>query len=250
MRYKPLALIIGLLIVVAISVDVEAYAVQSRTWLSAIQTYKRTSGYNNAGANFTNRANEAAAEWTADTVFSLSHNSGSVNTLDYKTPDAPYQDALGVTYWYFDGPYRTRAETVINNTKPWHALTGNPPAEFYDLESILVHEFGHFIGLGHDDGTGVMRATFAPGVKVDQVNNDDKNGVKYLYESGYNSTHPVEIGSWWVGYGAYDNTTKFVLHKGTNWIESISSPYLARDNSLSWSNALGAVSGLGFVSVN
>lgn len=46
-------------------------------------------------------------------MFNLSYNAFSNNTVEYHVPAAPYDSMLGVTYWYYNGPYLTQFNIVI-----------------------------------------------------------------------------------------------------------------------------------------
>jgi hypothetical protein len=59
----------------------------------------------------------------------------------------------------------------------------------YDLQSILTHEAGHFIGIAHSPlPTAVMYASYAPGsVAQRQLTDDDIQAVCAIYPSTYNA---------------------------------------------------------------
>ena len=74
------------------------------------------------------------------------------------------------------------------------ALPGNPGA--YDLESILIHELGHFFGFSHSLVVGAMMYPFAPpvgtytgtrpssGAPDAPLGDDDRAGLRVLYSGG------------------------------------------------------------------
>ena len=100
----------------------------------------------------------------------------------------PYDDPANtlalttVTYGVDDGAI-FEAYTEINTTPP-HLITMQepPPAgsSAYDLQAILTHEAGHFLGLAHaTDATSVMYAYYLPG-RV-QLTSDDVAGFCAVY---------------------------------------------------------------------
>jgi hypothetical protein len=79
---------------------------------------------------------------------------------------------LGVT-WYSTSV--DEADTVLNTRFQW--TTGGTG---FDLQTVLLHEIGHTLGLDHTSVTGaVMEATYA-GVRQ-ALHQDDQRGVTYLY---------------------------------------------------------------------
>lgn len=54
----------------------------------------------------------------------------------------------------------------------------------YDLQSIVLHEVGHFIGLNHsDNGEAVMYASYSPGSVSRKLQADDLNALCTVYPS-------------------------------------------------------------------
>jgi matrixin len=67
----------------------------------------------------------------------------------------------------------------------WHSGAGAPPAGAFDMESVLKHEFGHFVGLNHTCFVGrprpVMSDSIGPGVRRRRLRADDIAGFCDLY---------------------------------------------------------------------
>ena len=81
---------------------------------------------------------------------------------------------LAVT-WY--GTSTDEADMVLNTRFPW---TTNPNGNGYDVQTVMLHENGHVVGLGHSPVSGsVMQAAYA-GVQR-SLGQDDERGETYLY---------------------------------------------------------------------
>lgn len=63
-------------------------------------------------------------------------------------------------------------------------------AQGVDLPSILTHEVGHFLGLGHspDDPAAVMRLRYSPGQDLRELTADDVAGICSIYPPGRATT--------------------------------------------------------------
>lgn len=76
---------------------------------------------------------------------------------------------LAATWYVTSGD--PEADMVINDRVNWNSI---------DLETVLLHENGHALGLGHSTATGsVMAATYA-GENL-TLTDDDIRGITYLY---------------------------------------------------------------------
>jgi Matrixin/Carboxypeptidase regulatory-like domain len=83
---------------------------------------------------------------------------------------------LGITWYATSPPYE--ADTALNTRFAWSDNASATNA--YDAQTVLLHEFGHTVGLGHSsDPDAVMYATYQ-GVRR-SLNHDDQEGVTYLY---------------------------------------------------------------------
>ncbi len=109
---------------------------------------------------------------------------------------------LGTTwYWYWSTTKEIfEADMVINDYYNWDT-SGAPAGDEFDLQSVVLHEFGHFLHLGHDDNPGaVMYPSIAPGVVARTLHANDIAGIQYIYPappppcvSDFNGNGTVEL---------------------------------------------------------
>ncbi len=83
------------------------------------------------------------------------------------------------------------ADICVSNTDLWHEDndTLSCGAGCYDMESVLLHEFGHWVSLGHEDDTTVilpspvMKSTLSPCEFRRTLQPDDVEGLNYVYDA-------------------------------------------------------------------
>jgi hypothetical protein len=125
----------------------------------------------------------------------------ATNDCGVKPCDTSVHDALHViifddTSWPFDDPNNTLAMTTVTygvdsgeiydadmQVNTWqHAISATEPplTGTFDLQSILTHEAGHFLGFAHATSTvPIMYAQYQPGHT--QLTPDDIDGVCAVY---------------------------------------------------------------------
>jgi hypothetical protein len=80
-----------------------------------------------------------------------------------------YNDATGEIY---------DADIEVNAANNAVTITDDPQKVQYDLQAILTHEVGHFIGIAHSpDANAVMYASYNPGSTSQRTLTDDDVGV-------------------------------------------------------------------------
>lgn len=109
----------------------------------------------------------------------------------------PKEDGANVIYWrsswdknksdlqastnlYWTNQETREADILLNAHD--FKITDNPKADEIDLESLLVHEMGHILGLGHIDGKdSVMISKLAFGEKRQQPSENDLKNLSCRY---------------------------------------------------------------------
>jgi hypothetical protein len=101
---------------------------------------------------------------------------------NYKSAD----NTLAKTTVTYDTVSGVILDADIELNHAYNELTVSDETIVYDLESILTHEFGHFIGLDHTlDFEATMNAAYDPGTKeLRTLEQDDIAGACAVYPPG------------------------------------------------------------------
>jgi hypothetical protein len=118
-------------------------------------------------------------------------DSGNQNVVIFRDDSWPYHDvnnALALTTVTFDAISGEifDADTEVNSYQYPLAVRDPIPFEGYDLESIVTHEMGHFLGLAHSGDTrATMFARYEPGSTTKRnLAADDREGICTIYPPG------------------------------------------------------------------
>jgi hypothetical protein len=111
----------------------------------------------------------------------------NANTIIFHDDAWPYpelSDAVALTTTHFDEAtgYILDSDIEIDSTLPL-STSDEVPQGSYDLQSILTHEAGHFLGLAHSYQPGaVMQPSYRPGNADERtLGEDDIAGICAIY---------------------------------------------------------------------
>jgi hypothetical protein len=245
-KLRTFAIVVGMFCAMTVSFNVKAFRPNTRPWLNNNTTYSKTAALTGQ-PGFATATDTAAANWSSQTMFTYIIDASSDNRVDYRRPDAPYQNILMVTYsWWGSDVYRDKIEIVVNTQTdsigviPWHTGSGTPPPNYYSFQTIMTHEMGHGAGLGHVPGTSVMKSSFGP-QEVRSITQDERDGIRFLYDSANSNFHPAGQEPWGAQGGFQDNPSKYIGYTGQSWVFSLL-PFGQWPNgsTLAWSNSPGS----------
>ena len=140
---------------------------------------------------FLSAISEAAATWNqtpgadftlefAGTTQSTQTGYNHANEIVFMSMGIDNRGALAQV-WYNSDFTIVEADIWINDSFDW-AADGALADNELDLQSALVHEFGHWLILDHtDDSTSVMYPTLAPGATRRQLAPRDAEGIAAIY---------------------------------------------------------------------
>lgn len=95
------------------------------------------------------------------------------------------ENVLAVAMSSFSGSRRTECDVIVSTAHTWDAYRGSLRLK-PDLRRVLMHEFGHVLGLGHpDEESQYVEALMNSHISyVDSLTQDDQDGVGSLYGRG------------------------------------------------------------------
>jgi len=141
---------------------------------AAIQ--KAAATWSNAGAKFTftyggatTSYNDVAIDGINGIRWSSTYFSGESSTL------------AEATRWYDpDTGNILECDVVFNDNKNW-STTATTPSGYFDVETVMLHEFGHYLSLGHSSAPAVMQPTVPIATPRRTLSTDDINGIIAIY---------------------------------------------------------------------
>lgn len=112
-------------------------------------------------------------------------NGPNSNLIVFRTESWPYNpeefEHTTLTYSLTTGEILD-ADMEINGADPVYAV-GEDALGRIDLETVLTHGAGHFLGFAHSDVPSIMEQTIEPGASP-ELSSDDAQGVCEVYPEG------------------------------------------------------------------
>jgi hypothetical protein len=152
----------------------ENYVVMENSPGVATAIQKAAATWNNAGAKFKFTYGGTASNVAAPV-------SDGINCIRWSSTGFDESTLATTTTWY--NPTTgdiSECDCVFNESHTWSTAASTPGGQF-DVESVMLHEFGHFLMLDHSTPPAVMQPTIPSGTARRTLTTDDKNGIKAIY---------------------------------------------------------------------
>lgn len=97
-------------------------------------------------------------------------------------------NTLATTLLFARDNHFMETDVTFNSKWQWDSYRGNLSGQIIDFRRVALHEFGHVVGLDHPDQaspkqtvTAIMNSVVS---NIDNLQTDDINGAKSIYDSG------------------------------------------------------------------
>jgi hypothetical protein len=110
------------------------------------------------------------------------HSTDGINSINWSSNFSIGDATLAVTTYWYDVPSGNISEVdcVFNSNYTW-STDAVTPAGRYDVETVMLHEFGHYLSLGHSIAPAIMQPTIPSGAQRRSLASDDINGIIAIY---------------------------------------------------------------------
>ncbi|UCE04807.1 MAG: matrixin family metalloprotease [bacterium] len=90
---------------------------------------------------------------------------------------------LATTWWWYNTTTGDilECDCVFNDDYDWSTAAAATPSGDFDVETVMLHEFGHYLSLGHSSPPAVMQPSIPSGTQRRVLTSDDINGIKAIY---------------------------------------------------------------------
>lgn len=172
-------------------------------------------GANGSTADFLDAVIEAGLTWnavdTADFNFTYGGTT-AISAAQYDGINAVFwldvgcPGPLATSYWWYSPSTLviSEADIQMNDCWAWDA-TGAPDWDEVDVQSVVLHEIGHWLSLLHDDdpicstgaaGRPIMCSTYVLGTLSHTLHANDRAGISYIYPAATLSPTPTASITW------------------------------------------------------
>ena len=134
---------------------------------------------------------QAALQWNnvECSNFKFVYDDPKINSRSIPSSDGyphikfqPGDGWLAATWLIYGSGGNRECDIEIETNYNWHIGTSNVPWNKFDLYSVMVHEFGHALGLDHSNNrSAIMWPYINAGVQNRVPTPDDENGLCSLY---------------------------------------------------------------------
>jgi hypothetical protein len=158
---------------------VSAYSYSGYKWNTNYVAYQKDSS---VPSSWSSAISASASTWTnAGASFSI-QSMITNNKIYYQNDGSGY---LGLAVPTRSGNYNTRYLMYLNSYYPWSTASGGESGKF-DVQSVVTHEFGHWLTLWDVYGSANSTKTMYIGTSSNDVSkrsleSDDIAGIKYIY---------------------------------------------------------------------
>ncbi len=169
-------LLLAMLVAAMFIPAVDAYVYNGYKWTSGSASWRFSttfpSGYQQSVQNAASTWNNAGSSFSFNYIWYELYNK-------FDWADLGSGSTLGSTTVWYSGSSISQAVTTLNSQKSWTTSPGSsyPP---YDVETVSLHEFGHWLSLGHSSSTSAVMYAYYTGTKR-SLTQDDINGIRYIY---------------------------------------------------------------------
>lgn len=124
----------------------------------------------------------AAATWNSYSNFKIYKDLGGTSGNSWGAASLG-SGTVGITYYYGSGTTLSQCLSYYNNQ---YSFSTNPNSSQYDLQSVALHEYGHWLRLLDlyntlYDSDKVMYGYIDPGQIKRSLTQDDINGIRAIY---------------------------------------------------------------------
>jgi hypothetical protein len=156
---------------------VSAYSYSGHKWSNGYANYQIDSY--TVPYDFETQIYAARSTWNAVNFPFYFDQTTSTNVISYASLGS--NSILASTDVKWSGSSISKCTEVFNSDIGWQWSTSGQPLH-YDVQSVALHEFGHWLSLNHSAYTSaVMYPTLNSGEVKRSLTSDDTAGIQHIY---------------------------------------------------------------------